>query len=269
MRELRGAVAAVTGAASGIGRGLAINLAKEGCGLALADIDGDGLDQTAEMVQNNGNKVTTHVLDVADRQQVYGFADDVVAGHGKVNLIINNAGVVTADTLEDVTYEDLNWLLGINLWGVIYGSKAFLPYLKQQPESHIVNISSVNGLFTNRNNGPYCTSKFAVRGFTLTLCQELKDTTVRVSCVHPGGIKTDIVRNARFIKGADPELSHDEAVEQFDKRIAWTSADKAARIIVKGIKKNKARILVGFDAYIYALLTRLFPEMWQKLVARL
>ena len=269
MKEFKNAVAAITGAASGIGRCLAINLAKEGCGLALADIDPEGLNQTADMIKDNGVKITTHVLDVADREQVYGFADDVVAEHGKVNLVVNNAAVGLAETLEDVTYEDLNWLLGINLWGVIYGSKAFLPYLKQQPEGHIVNISSVNGFFTNRNNGPYCTSKFAVRGFTLTLCQELKDSTVRVSCVHPGGIKTNIVRNARFIKASDPELSHAEAVEHFDKRIAWTSADKAARIIVKGIKKNKTRILVGFDAYIYDLLTRLFPGMWQKLVARL
>jgi len=269
MKELKNIVAAITGAASGIGRSLAINLANEGCGLALADIDQDGLNQTAKMIQDNGNKISTRVLDVADREQVYGFAADVVAEHGKVNIIINNAAVAMSETLEDVTYEDLNWLLGINLWGVIYGSKAFLPYLKQQPEGHIVNISSVNGLFTNRNNGPYCTSKFAVRGFTLTLCQELKDTTVRVSCVHPGGIKTNIARNARFIKASDPELSHEEAAEYFDNNIARTSADKAARIIIKGIKKNKARILVGTDAYIFDILLRLFPGMWQKLIARL
>ncbi len=269
MRELKNAVAAVTGAASGIGRGLAINLAKEGCGLALADIDQDGLNQTAKMAKANDNKITTHVLDVADREQVYGFADDVVAEHGKVNLIINNAGVGLADTLEDVTYEDLNWILGINLWGVIYGSKAFLPYLKQQQEGHIVNISSVNGFFTFRNNGPYCTAKFAVRGFTLTLCQELKDTSVRVSCVHPGGIKTNIARNARFHKASDPELNHDEAADYFDNKIARTSADKAAQIIIKGIKKNKTRILVGTDAHIFDILVRLFPELFHKLVARL
>jgi NAD(P)-dependent dehydrogenase (short-subunit alcohol dehydrogenase family) len=268
MKELKNSVAAVTGAASGIGRSLAVNLAKEGCGLALADIDQDGLDQTAEIFRNNGNKVTTHVLDVADREQVYGFADKVVAEHGKVNIIINNAAVAMSETLEDVTYEDLNWLLGVNLWGVIYGSKAFLPYLKQQPEGHIVNISSVHGLFTNRNVGPYCTSKFAVKGFTLTLAQELKDTAVRVSCVHPGGIKTNIVRNSRFIKASDPEASHEEVVEYFDENLARTSADAAARIIVKGIKKNKARILVGTDAHIFDKLQRLFPVMWQKLMAR-
>ncbi|MBW2409495.1 MAG: SDR family oxidoreductase [Deltaproteobacteria bacterium] len=269
MKVFKGAVAAITGAASGIGRSLAISLANEGCGLALADIDPAGLKQTADMIKDNGNKITTHVLDVADREQVYGFADDVISEHGKVNIIINNAAVGLAETLEDVTYEDFNWLLGINLWGVIYGSKAFLPYLKQQPEGHIVNISSVHGLFTNRNVGPYCTSKFAVRGFSLTLCQELKDTSVRVSCVHPGGIRTNIVRNTRFIKASDPELSHEEVVEYFDNNLARTSADKAAHIIIKGIKKNKTRILVGTDAHIFDILVRLFPGIWQKLMAKL
>ena len=269
MKNLNGSVAAVTGAGSGIGRGLAMNLAKEGCSLALADIDEEGLkqtaDQVAELMGGNGLKVTTHMVDVADREQVYCFADDVVGAHEKVNIIINNAGVGVAETLEDLTYEDFDWLLGINLWGVIYGSKAFLPYLKQQSEGHIVNISSVNGLATNRNNGPYCTSKFAVRGFSLTLCQELKDTGVRVSCVHPGGIETNIVRNTRFIKASDPDMQHDEVTEYFDTKMARTSADKAARIIIKGIKKNKSRILVGFDAHIIDILQRMFPEMFQRL----
>jgi NAD(P)-dependent dehydrogenase (short-subunit alcohol dehydrogenase family) len=269
MKNLKNKVAAVTGAGSGIGRSLAVNLADEGCGLALADIDQDGLKQTVEMITNNDIKITTHVVDVANREQVYQFAQDVVGEHGKANIIINNAGVALAETLEDVIYEDFEWLLGINLWGVIHGSKAFLPYLRQQTEAHIVNISSVHGLFTNPNVGPYCTSKFAVRGFTQTLCQELKHTHVKVSSVHPGGIKTDIVRNARFYKGSDPDKSHDEVVESFDKYIAWTSSDRAARIIIKGIKKNKTRILVGPDAHIYDLLQRMFPVMWQKLMARL
>jgi len=269
MKELRHCVAAITGAASGIGRSLAVHLAREGCGLALADIEESGLNHTAEMIKNNDIHVTTHVLDVSNRAQVYQFAQDVVNTHGKVNIVINNAGVALSETLEDVTYEDFNWLLGINLWGVIYGSKAFLPYLKKQPEGHIVNISSVHGLFTNPNVGPYCTSKFAIRGFTQALCQELKDTKVRVSCVHPGGIKTGIVRNARFIKASDPAVSHDEAVAYFEKNIARMGADRAARIIIKGIKRNQTRILVGLDAHIYDLLQRVFPVMWQKLMAKL
>lgn len=269
MRELKNGVAAVTGAASGIGRSLAIRLAREGCGLALADLDQDGLNQTIDMLNGSHVTVTTHVLDVADREQIYQFAQDVVAAHGKVNMIINNAGVALNDTLEDISYEDLNWLLGINFWGVVYGSKAFLPFLKQQPEAHIVNISSVHGLFTNPNVGAYCTSKFAVRGFTQVLCQELRETGVRVSCVHPGGIKTAIARNARFIKASDPAMTHAEAAAIFDQRIARTSADKAARIIIDGIQKNKTRILVGVDAHIYDLLQRVFPVLWQKLMARL
>jgi len=267
MKDLRHSIAAVTGAASGIGRSLAIHLAQEGCGLALADIDPDGLHQTAKMIKGNDINITTQVLDVANREQVYQFAQDVVRAHGKVNIIINNAGVSLTETLEDVTYEVFDWLLGINLWGVVYGSKAFLPYLKEQPEGHIVNISSVHGLFTNRNVGPYCTSKFAIKGFTQALCQELKDTGVHVSCVHPGGIKTNIARNARFIKASYPEMGRDEVLEYFDKNIARTSADKAAQIIIKGIKKNKTRILVGTDAHIFDLLQRMFPVMWQRLMA--
>jgi len=190
--SLKGKVAAITGAGSGIGRYLAINLADEGCPAAISDVDEKGLQETANMLDDKPVDVTTHLVDAADRDQVYRFADDVVREHGKANIIINNAGVGLTTSLEEVSYEDFEWLLGINLWGVIYDSKAFLPHLKQQPEDHIVNISSVHGLFTNPRAGPYCTSKFAVRGFTQTLHQELKGTSVSVSCVHPGGIDTNI-----------------------------------------------------------------------------
>ncbi|MBW2051479.1 MAG: SDR family NAD(P)-dependent oxidoreductase [Deltaproteobacteria bacterium] len=268
MQNLKDKVAAVTGAASGIGRMLAVNLAKEGCEVAIADLDQAGLEETANMIDDKKIKVSTHLVDVANRDQVYQFADDVQTQHNRVDIIINNAGVGLSETLEDVKYEDFDWLLGINLWGVIYGSKAFLPYLKQRPEANIVNISSVHGLFTNRNVGPYCTSKFAVRGFTLALTQELKNTSVKVSCVHPGGIKTNIVRNTRFYKGSNPDMTHADAVAGFDK-LAHTSADKAAQIIIRGVKKNKARILVGFDAHVYALTQRLFPNLWQRLMSRL
>lgn len=269
MEDLNNKVAVVTGAASGIGRYLAIHLAGEGCSVAMADLDRAGLSETAEMIKTDAVRKTIHIVDVATRDQVYQLAEDVMAQHGKVNIVINNAGVALAETLEDVTYDDLEWLLGVNLWGVIYGSRAFLPYLKQQTEAHLVNISSVHGLFTSPNVGPYCTSKFAVRGFTQTLCQELRGSTVRVSCVHPGGIKTNIVRNARFHKASKPGVTHEEAAADFDKYLAWTSANRAARIIVKGIKKNKSRILVGPDAHVYDLCQRLFPVLWQKLMAYL
>lgn len=269
MKILKDKVAAITGAASGIGRYLAVNLADEGCAVAIADIDGDGLKETARMLEDKSVKVTTHVVDVGLHEHVHQFAYDVARLHGKVNMVINNAGVGIAASLEEITYEDFEWLLNINLWGVIYGTKAFLPHIKKQPEGHIVNISSVHGLFTNRGVGPYCTSKFAIRGFTQTLCQELKGTPIRVSCVHPGGIKTDIVRNTRVPDYYKGDRSKEETVQAFDKYIARTSPDKAARIIIKGIKKNKKRILVGYDAHIFAFLERLMPDTWQTLMSYL
>jgi NAD(P)-dependent dehydrogenase (short-subunit alcohol dehydrogenase family) len=269
MKILKDKVAAITGAASGIGRSLAINLADEGCAVAIADIDRDGLQETAQMLRNKPVQVTTHVVDVGIHDHVHQFAYDVVRQHGKANIIVNNAGVSLAASLEEVTYDDFEWLLNINLWGVIYGTKAFLPYLKKQAEGHIVNMSSVHGLFTNRGVGPYCTSKFAIRGFTQTLCQELKDTPIRVSCVYPGGIKTNIARNTRFPDYYAGKRTKEEAIRDFDKFIARTSADKAARVIIAGIRRNKKRILVGYDAHIFALLERLFPNTWQRLMSYL
>jgi NAD(P)-dependent dehydrogenase (short-subunit alcohol dehydrogenase family) len=191
----------------------------------------------------------------------------VMNAHGVVHIIINNAGVIIAETLEDLSYEDFEWLMGINLWGVVYGCKEFLPYLKKQDWAHIINISSVNGIFTNPNNGPYCTAKFAVRGFTETLAQELAGTNVKVSCVHPGGIETNIINNARFYKASDTALAKEEAATIFAV-LAKTTADKAAKIIISGIKKDKARIMVGPDAYVMDWLKRLFPVGFQKLVGR-
>lgn len=270
MKNLKNKVAAITGAASGIGRALAINLAEEGCHVAISDVNETGLQETADMVrtQNKNVRVTTHKVDTANREQVKQYAEDVVKAHSAVDIIINNAGVVMLETLEDVSYEDLEWIMGINLWGVVYGCKEFLPYLKKQDSAHIVNVSSVNGIFTNPNNGPYCTTKFAVRGFTETLAQELADTNVKVSCVHPGGIQTNIVNTAKFYKASDASLGRDEATAIFNRQIAKTTADKAAKIIIAGIKKDKLRIMVGTDAYVFDWLKRLFPVGFQKLTGR-
>jgi NAD(P)-dependent dehydrogenase (short-subunit alcohol dehydrogenase family) len=270
VKNLKDKVAAITGAASGIGRALALNLANEGCHLAISDLNEAGLQETADMVrkQNKNVRVTTHKVDTSKREQVKLYAEDVMKAHNAVHIIINNAGVSIIENLEDVSYEDFEWLMGINLWGVVYGCKEFLPYLKQQDCAHIVNISSVNGIFTNPNNGPYCTAKFAVRGFTETLAQELAGTHVKVSCVHPGGIKTNIINNARFYKVSDTSLTKEEATAFFNLLIAKTTADKAAKIIISGIKKDKARIMVGSDAYMFDWLKRLFPVGFQKLVGR-
>ena len=263
MKNLRDRVAVVTGASSGIGRALAIILANEGCHLAIADINRNGLKETADLIGNREVRVTTHRVDVSKRDQVYKFAESVVKRHGRVDIIINNAGVGLAGMLEEINYKEFEWLMGINFWGVVYCSMAFLPHLKQREEANLVNVSSVHGLFTNPGVGPYCSSKFAIRGFTLALCQELRESPVRVSCVHPGGIKTNIVRNTRIAKAHVPEKSLEEIQEDFNKFVARTSADKAARIIIRGIKKNKKRILVGRDAHFYSLMARLFPVKWQ------
>lgn len=269
MRDVRGKVAVVTGAASGIGRGLAVNLAREGCLLALADVDEAGLNETANLIEGRDVQANVYRVDVSDRDRVYRFADEVVRDFGKVDIVINNAGVQLKETLEDVTYEDLDWILGINLYGVIYGTKAFLPHLKKQPLANLANVSSVQGWFTNPNSGPYCTSKFAVRGFTLTLAQELRDSTVKVSCVYPGGVRTNIVRSERFLKIPRPEATKEDEEAIFEKYVCWTSADRAARIIIKGIKKNKQRIMVGPDAHVFEAITRLMPMTWQGIMARL
>jgi short-subunit dehydrogenase len=266
MKTLTNKVAAITGAASGIGQMLAVNLAIKGCAIAISDVNMNGLEKTAAMVEQQNRKVSIHEVDVADRSQVENYAEDVVKQHGHVDMIINNAGVSVAESVNDVNYGDFEWLMGINFWGVVYGVKTFLPYLKQQPESHIVNISSVNGFITWPNHAPYCASKFAIKGFTESLWQELRHTNVHVSCVHPGGIKTNIARNTRFYRSPGSKMNHEQTIAAFDK-ISGTSADKAAQQIIEGILKNKQRILVGPDAYVLDILTRLFPVKFVRWMA--
>jgi NAD(P)-dependent dehydrogenase (short-subunit alcohol dehydrogenase family) len=263
MKSLSGKVVAITGAASGIGRELAVALAEEGCNLALADIDEAGITKTMNMIRHRSVNVTNHHCNVADRENVYKFAGRVQKEHGQVDVVINNAAVMVADSLEEVSYDDFEWLMGVNFWGVVYGTKAFLPYLKLRPVAHLVNMSSINGVLTTPNNGPYCIAKFAVVGFTETLLQELHGSNVRVSCVLPGGVKTNIVRNTRFRQQANPELSRERSIQWFEKTARTSPAD-AARTIVAGIKKNKSRILVGPDAYLIDVMKRLMPTWLSK-----
>ena len=267
MKNINNKVVALTGASSGIGRMLAVNLAKQGCHLALADVNEPGLRETVSMIKE-GVRVTMHRADVADREQVYRFADDTVKQHGRVDIIINNVGVVVCDSLEDVSYEDFEWLFNINFWGVVYGTKAFLPHLKKRPEGHIVNISSINAMIPFSHNGPYNAAKSAVMGFTETLVQELDGSTVRVSCVYPGGIKTNIAWSARFRRHVDPAVSHDDVAKTFD-AIARTSADRAARVIIAGIRRNKRRIMVGLDARFMDFHKRLAPVMANLMAGRI
>ena len=270
MEDLSGRVAAITGTASGIGRATAILLAKEGCSCAISDINEEGLRETESEIRALGAPVHATILDVADRDAVYSWADNVFEEFGKVNIIINNAGVALGAYIEDMTYEDLEWLLGINLFGMIYGTKAFLPYLKQADAGHIVNISSVCGFVATPTQSAYTTAKFAIKGFTECLRLELDIDEANVSCtvVHPGGVKTNIARCARVSEKILEEagVEKEEISNNFD-RIAITSPEKAAEKIINGIKKKKHRVLIGPDAYLIDYFQRLLPTWYLKILS--
>ena len=269
MQEFRGRVAAITGAGSGIGRSLAVQLAKRGAHLALSDIDETGLAETASLAGSTGVKITTQRLDVADRGAVHEWADRVVADHGKANLIVNNAGVALGATVEGMSYEDLEWLLAINLDGVISGTKAFLPHLKAAGEGHIVNLSSVFGLIGIPSQSAYNAAKFAVRGFTEALRVELDIERCGVSAttVHPGGIKTNIARSAR-IDDSVAALGQDPAdAKQGFERLFITSPKRAAQVIIKAIEKDKRRAMIGPDAHLINLVAKLPPSTYQRVLA--
>lgn len=269
MKSFNNKVAAITGAGSGIGQALAIALAKQGCNLALSDVNENGLANTVALLQAYPVKVTRQVVDVAKREEMASWAKSVVDQHQQVNLIFNNAGVAIGSTAEGVSYEDLEWLIGINFWGVVYGTKEFLPYLKQSGDGHIINISSMFGLTAQPTQSAYNASKFAVRGFTEALRQELDIEKLGVSatCVHPGGIRTNIAKAARINNsvtslGMDPAKSQDA----FDK-ILRTPAEEAAALILKAVQKNSRRLLIGADAKAVDILQRLMPQGYQKIFA--
>ena len=255
MKQLRGAVAVVTGAGSGIGRALAQELALAGAQLALADINGAALEQT--LAQLRSTSARTYEVDVADPSAIDQFALQVRQDFGRVSLLINNAGVALYGTFAEISLADMEWLFRINFWGVVHGCKSFLPMLQQEQDAHIVNLSSVFGLFGPPGQAAYAASKFAVRGFTEVLRQELKATNIRISCVHPAGIKTAIADNGKIGEGAIPQNAA-MARERF-KKLAPTSPSDAARTILKGILRNQPRILIGADAYRIDIMQRLAP----------
>ena len=269
MKSFENKVAAITGAGSGMGRSLAVQLAQQKCHLALSDVNEAGLAETAQLAARHGVKVTTKTVDVADRAAVYHWADEVIRDHGKVNMIFNNAGVALGATVEGMNYEDFEWIVGINFWGVVYGTKAFLPHLKASGEGHIVNTSSVFGLAGIPSQSAYNATKFAVRGFTESLRQELElqKAPVGVTSVHPGGIKTNIARAARMSKSVrDIGLDDQRGSEKFEKMFI-TTADSAAATILKAVRANKRRLLVGPDAYVIDAMVRLLPAAYQKIVS--
>jgi NAD(P)-dependent dehydrogenase (short-subunit alcohol dehydrogenase family) len=264
MKNFTDRVAVITGAGSGIGRALALELAGRGARLALSDIDEVAVADTAAHCEKAGAEAKGYRLDVADRAAVTAHADAVAAEFGQVNLVVNNAGVAVMATVEDMSYADMDWIVGINFWGVVHGTKAFLPHLIASGDGHLVNVSSVFGFVGVPTQSAYNATKFAVRGFTEALRQEMliEKRRVGVSCVHPGGIQTNIARDARVSDGSTPgQRAVDFA------RIARTSPEDAAKTIVRGVERNKPRILIGPDAYVFDAVPRLLGARYQRLTA--
>ena len=266
MKDFTDKVGAITGAGSGIGRAVAIELAQRGCHLSLSDIDEPALATTARLAERAGAvRVFATPVDVADRSSVEVWADPVADEHGSVNLIVNNAGVALTATVDSMSIESFEWLMGINFWGVVYGTKAFLPHLKAAGEGHVVNISSVFGLMGIPTQSAYNSAKFAVRGFTEALRVELdlEDCGVSATSVHPGGIKTNIARRGRY-EGVEimTEADREQAGEEFE-RLARTSPERAAEIIVRAIEKDKRRAMVGPDSHVFNMAARLPPSAYQ------
>jgi NAD(P)-dependent dehydrogenase (short-subunit alcohol dehydrogenase family) len=256
MREIKGAVAVVTGAASGIGRALAVDLAKLGAELALADVNAAGLEETRAML--GSAKARTYSVDVSKPSAVEAFAQAVQRDFGRASLLVNNAGVALMGTLAEVSLEDMAWLMGINFWGVVHGCKFFTPLLQREGDAHIVNLSSVFGLIGPPGQTAYAASKFAVHGFSQSLREELRATSsIKVTSVHPAGIATPIANSARAGSGVTP-AARQEAAEYF-KKVALITPEEASRVIIKGILANKNRVLIGADAYRIDRIQRLFP----------
>lgn len=268
MRRFEGKVAVVTGAGSGIGRALAVDLARRGSALALSDVDGAGLAETVQGCERHGARAVGYHLDVADRDAVYAHADEVVDAFGQVDLLVNNAGVSLAATVEEMSWDDFEWLFDIDFWGVANGTKAFLPHLISSGDAHIANISSVFGLMGIPSQSAYNAAKFAVRGFTESLRQEMiiAGHRVGVTCVHPGGIKTNIVVNGRGVGSTPDELA--EAGKRFE-MIALTSPEGAAKAILRGIRRNAPRVLIGPDARFFDAVPRLIGPRYEDIAGRL
>lgn len=266
MEGFAGKVAVVTGAGSGIGQALAIELGRSGAKVAISDVDTEGLAVTEERLKAIGAPVKADRLDVTEREAFAAYADGVKEHFGKVNQIYNNAGIAFTGDIEISQFKDIERVMDVDFWGVVNGTKVFLPHLIASGDGHIINISSVFGLFSVPGQGAYNAAKFAVRGFTEALRQEMKlaKHPVQVTTVHPGGIKTAIARNATAAEGLDAS----ELAQAFDK-LARTSPEKAAQIILDGVRKNRARVLVGTDAKILDLMVRVTGPGYQRIVTAL
>jgi short-subunit dehydrogenase len=271
MTAIRGSAAALTGAASGIGRALALELATRGCDLALADRDEAGLMAVAaEIAKLGGRRITTHRVELSEPGQIEDFASAAVSSHPNLNLLINNAGAALIGSFDEIGQEQMDWLMKVNFWGMVHTTRALLPHLARQPEAHIVNLSSIFGIIAPPEQTAYAATKFAVRGFSESLRHELRSAAspVRLSVVYPGGVATNIARNARAGSDAIGNARRVEALERFD-NAARTSAGAAALCIVAGIERNRPRILIGSDAKFVDILQRFLPGTYWKALQKI
>jgi short-subunit dehydrogenase len=272
MTAIKGATAVVTGAASGIGRALALELAGRGCDLALADRDEAGLQAVAaEVAKLSQRKVTTHRVDIGVPAEITDFAQAATSAHPALNIVINNAGVALLGQFSEIDQAQMDWLFNINFWGVVHSTRAFLGHLARQNEAHIVNLSSIFGIVAPPGQTAYAASKFAVRGFSESLRHELQvaGSPIRLSVVHPGGIATNIARNSRTGTGMTDNARRAQSIERFD-AVARTTPAAAALRIIRGIEKNQPRILIGHDARMMDLLQRFRPaSYWAPLARRI
>lgn len=266
MQGFAGKVAVVTGAGSGIGQALALELGRSGAKLAISDIDTEGLAVTEERLKAIGVDVKADRLNVTEREAFQAYADGVKAHFGKVNQIYNNAGIAYSGDVEISQYKDIERVMDVDFWGVVNGTKAFLPYLIESGDGHVVNVSSLFGIFSVPGQAAYNAAKFAVRGFTEALRQEmiLAKHPVKVTTVHPGGIKTAIARNSTVAEGLDQAAM----ANAFDKKLAKTTPERAAVIILDAVRKNKARVLVGADAKVLDVIVRITGSGYQDLFSR-
>lgn len=266
MSEFAGKVAVVTGAGSGIGRQLALELADRGADLALCDVDPGGLAETVRQAEARGVTVRSDQLDVVNSADVVKYADDVAAHFGRVHQLYNNAGISMTSDIDATGFDATRRVMDTNFWGMVHGTVAFLPHLRASGAGHIVNISSLYGLMASPGKSAYVAAKFAVRGYTETLRTEmlLSGQPVRVTCVHPGGVRTNVARNAIVGDGYDAS----KIVDLFETKLARTTAEKAARVILKGVAENRARVLVGADARLMDLFVRVSGSYYQRPLAR-
>lgn len=263
MRTFAGRVAVVTGGGGGIGRGIAVELARQGCRLALVDIDEDGIQATAREIASVGGTASSHVCDVSDSDAMRAMAEQVVDVHSAVHILVNNAGVSVAGRFEDQSLENFQWIMGVNFWGAVHGCRWFLPYLRQAEEAHITNVCSEFGMLGCPTKSAYCATKFALRGFTESLRAELSGTSIGVTCAYPGAVATNIVHRGRVVYESKRAL---EAAFLAKRGIP---TERAGRRIVRAIRGNQGRVFIGRDSRLFDVASRLAPGLSQWAMGRL